>query len=69
MSTIVTNKNKPVIAGKIYELKYKFGNGFRYGIGWVNPESNHNNVDILCHEGGVTYQDIENVVFIKQVKQ
>jgi hypothetical protein len=54
----------------VYELKYKWGDSYKYGYGWLNPENKHGkNVDIICHDGGVTYQDVENVLFIQQIKQ
>lgn len=70
MITIKTESGKLVVEGKFYELKYKWGGRYKYGYGWINPNNEHNNkVDIICHDGGVTYQDFEDVVFIKQIKQ
>lgn len=63
MENLKTSKGLPVIIGKIYELKYK------WGYGWINPKKQNNNyIDIICHDGGVTYQHHENVVFLKQYK-
>ena len=67
---ILTSKGKEVVIGKFYELKYKWGDSYKYGYGWINPDykcNKCNNVDIIIHEGGVTYQKIEDVIFIKQL--
>ena len=67
---VKTITGKGVIVGKFYELKYKWGAGYKYGYGWINPEFGINtNVDIICHDGGVTYTDLRNVIFLKQIKQ
>ena len=69
MENLKTSKGLPVIIGKIYELKYKWGDGYNYGYGWINPKKQNNNyIDIILHDGGVTYQHPENVVFLKQYK-
>jgi hypothetical protein len=41
MENLKTSKGKPVISGKFYELKYKWGDSYRYGYGWLNPEKKH----------------------------
>lgn len=64
-----TLNQKQVILGKFYELKYKFKQSYKYGYGWINPEQNNTIIDIILHEGGVTSQPIENVVFIRQINQ
>ena len=70
MENLKTSKGKPVVFGKFYELKYKWGDSYKYGYGWINPDKKHGkNVDIICHDGGVTYQNVENVIFINQIKQ
>lgn len=49
----------------IYEIEYN--NGKSLGVGWINPKHcDGNYVDILCVDGGVTYQPINEVKFIKQ---
>lgn len=41
MENVKTTKGKPVITGKFYELKYKWGDSYKYGYGWLNPENKH----------------------------
>jgi hypothetical protein len=64
-----TSSGKPVVVGKFYEVKYAWGKSYEYGYSWINPVELSTNVDIICHHGGVTYQAIENVIFIRQIKQ
>lgn len=68
METLKTAKGKNVIAGKLYELKFKWAQGYHYGYGWLNPKRLiEANVDIICNDGGVTIQHVQNVIFIRQI--
>jgi hypothetical protein len=62
-----TKSGKKVQEGRIYELKYKWGEGYAYGYGIYHPKQ-HSQVDIICHDGGVTYAEPEDVIFLKQYK-
>jgi len=70
MEGLKTERGHPIIVGKFYELTYKWGKGWKYGYGWINPDpkANCGNIDIICHDGGVTFQDIENVTFLFQLR-
>jgi hypothetical protein len=51
----------------VYVVEYN--NGKSHGLAWINP--NHCDgkyVDILCYSGGVTYQEISEVTFIKKYR-
>lgn len=66
-----TENNESVIHDKIYEVKYEWGNEYRYGYSWLNTNARCycGFIDIICQDGGVTQQRIENVIFIKLLKQ
>lgn len=71
-TSLKTKFGKPVVVGKFYELMYRFSATYNYGYGWINPKNEFfkmGYIDIICHHGGVTHQKIENVVFVKQIKQ
>ena len=64
---IKTKYGKIVHENRIYELKYKWGDSYAYGYGIYHPDK-HSQIDIICNNGGVTYADPKDVIFIKKYK-
>lgn len=63
-----TIKGKEVEEKVVYEIEYNF-NGIKHGLGWINP--NHcggKYVDILCYSGGVSYKEIQDVIFLRKYR-
>ena len=50
----------------IYRIKYAWNGGFRLGVGRYNPDK-HDNVDIICDNGGVTYIKLQDVYFLYEI--
>lgn len=62
-----TIKGKEVEQKVVYEIEYN--NGKSHGLGWINPlHCDGKYVDILCYSGGVSYQEINEVVFLRKYR-
>jgi len=69
MSALLRVNDKMITLDKVYNVKFNFGENFIYGLGIVYSDSDYETVDILIHNGGVTTQNIENVIFLNQIHQ
>lgn len=65
-----TVNKREVVPGKLYEVKYFKENEWHYGITRImQTRLTSDFCDIILNNGGLTYQEIKNVVWLKQVKQ
>lgn len=63
---LLTNETVPV-PGRIYHVKYKWGNGHKTGIGRINPGDETNTMYILVDDGGCGWEKPENVEIIRRI--